>query len=364
MSNSQEEEIARDYICFGNPDVTVIVLDATCLEKNLNLVFQTMELTNNIIVCVNLLDEAKKKSINIDLQKLSTLLGVPVVGTTANKPKTLNKLLEVIIEVCTNKLLIVPNKVKYLPIIEDSILMLSPSVENIIGNKYSYLSRWICLKLIDNNSQIIKSIQDNFNVDFINDEEINNKLIQIESLLSKNDITKDNFRDKIVLSIVGKAENVVFESVSYENPNYNHRSQKIDKILTSKKFGVPIMIIFLGIIFWITTTGANYPSNLLSNLFSIIQEKLVLFLEYIHAPSWFIGVFVDGMYQTLTWVIAVMLPPMAIFFPLFTLLEDLGYLPRIAFNLDNYFKKVCASGKQALTMCMGFGCNAARCCWC
>ena len=113
------------------------------------------------------------------------------------------------------------------------------------------------------------------------------------------------------------------------------------------------MILFLGIIFWLTIIGANYPSTLLSNLFDYIEDKLVYFLEIIHTPSWILNILVYGMYQTVSWVIAVMLPPMAIFFPLFTILEDLGYLPRIAFNLDNYFKKACTTGKQALTMCMG-----------
>lgn len=142
-----------------------------------------------------------------------------------------------------------------------------------------------------------------------------------------------------------------------------YRDQKIDKILTSKKFGIPIMILFLGIIFWLTITGANYPSCLLSDFFGMLQEKLLLLFHTLHAPDWLTGILIDGMFQTVSWVISVMLPPMAIFFPLFTILEDLGYLPRIAFNLDNYFKKACTTGKQALTMCMGFGCNAARCGW-
>lgn len=133
----------------------------------------------------------------------------------------------------------------------------------------------------------------------------------------------------------------------------SNRDRKIDKILTSKKFGIPIMILFLGIVFWLTITGANYPSSLLSDFFNMVQEKLLLVFYTLHAPDWLTGILVEGMFQTVSWVISVMLPPMAIFFPLFTILEDLGYLPRIAFNLDNYFKKACTTGKQALTMCMG-----------
>ena len=136
------------------------------------------------------------------------------------------------------------------------------------------------------------------------------------------------------------------------------RDRKIDKILTSKKYGIPIMIMFLMLIFWITMVGANYPSQFLFNVFDILQNKLIEFTNYINCPEWLSNMLILGVYQTLTWVISVMLPPMAIFFPLFTILEDLGYLPRIAFNMDALFKKACCSGKQMITMCMGFGCNA------
>lgn len=124
MSNSQEEEIARDYICFGDADAIVVIVDATCIERNLNLVFQTLEITDKVVVCVNLLDEAKKKKINIDIDKLSNLLGVPVVGTTARNKKTLNRLTNIIHDICTNKISTNPNKVKYFPVIETSIGLL------------------------------------------------------------------------------------------------------------------------------------------------------------------------------------------------------------------------------------------------
>ena len=142
------------------------------------------------------------------------------------------------------------------------------------------------------------------------------------------------------------------------------RDRKIDRILTSKIFGFPIMLIFLGLIFWITIVGANYPSQALFSLFSWFQEKLIIFSNFINCPEWLSNMLIYGVYQTLTWIISVMLPPMAIFFPLFTFLEDLGYLPRIAFNMDGFFKKCCCTGKQMITMCMGFGCNAAGCVGC
>ena len=172
--------------------------------------------------------------------------------------------------------------------------------------------------------------------------------------MKKNCITDLEIKDKIVSSIVFKAEEVCRSVVIFENSTYKDKDRKIDKILTSKVFGIPIMLAFLGLIFWITITGANYPSQILSNMFGIIEEKLLYIFNTIGVPVWLTNLLVLGMYKTVAWVVAVMLPPMAIFFPLFTLLEDLGYLPRIAFNLDNYFKKAGTTGKQALTMCMRF----------
>jgi len=348
MSNSQEEEIARDYICFAKPDITIVVIDATSLERNLNLVYQTMELTPNVIVCVNLLDEAKKKGISIDFKNLSTTLGVPVVGTIARKKKSLEKLLSIVNEMAIGKIKTIPKLVKYPDNIENHIAELLPEINTLIKN--NYISRWIALKLLENDSKILSSIETNLS--------INLSSTKIKNIIS-NFTINTSFKDILVSTIVEKAEEVNKKVCTFENNNYNMRDRKIDKILTSKKWGIPIMLLFLGVIFWITITGANYPSSLLSNVFAILKEKLIFVFDYLGSPIWLKGILIDGVYTTLSWVIAVMLPPMAIFFPLFTFLEDLGYLPRIAFNLDKCFKKCCTSGKQALTMCMGFGCNAA-----
>jgi len=165
--------------------------------------------------------------------------------------------------------------------------------------------------------------------------------------------------DPSISTIVKMAEEVSKEVVSFEKKNYHQFDRNLDKILTSRLFGLPIMLMLLGIVFWLTIQGANVPSEILAKGLFWIEEQLLFLLNRIHAPQWMCDVFIFGMFRTVAWVISVMLPPMAIFFPLFTLLEDLGYLPRIAFNLDHFFKKACAHGKQALTMCMGFGCNAA-----
>lgn len=359
MSNSQEEEIARDYICFGNPDCTVVVLDATCLERNLNLVYQILEITNKVVVCVNLLDEAKKKGIEIDLDKLSFTLGVPVVGTIARKKKTLNKLMQSVYEVCTEKYSDELFKIKYPEAIENAISIVEKSVKKLLKSSFFTNYRWISLKLLEGNSKIISSIENYLNINLVDNENISCSVNKAKEILEENNINISSFKDIIVSTIMYHSEKISLDVINCKRQNYSVRTNKIDKVLTSKLTGIPIMLLFFALIFWITITGANYPSALLTKFFNYIETKLVLLFEHFNSPLWLIDISVFGLYRTLAWIVAVMLPPMAIFFPLFTILEDLGYLPRIAFNLDNFFRKACTSGKQALTMCMGFGCNAA-----
>ncbi len=275
MSNSQEEEIARDYICFGNPDVTVVVVDATCLERNLNLVYQTLELTSNVVVCVNLLDEAKKKGISIDLNKLSSLLGVPVVGTIARKQKTLNKLLSTINDVASGKLKPLPRLVRYSDNIENCLDILSNPVKDILPDKYKYINRWISLKLIDNDSKILNSIQERLSLNLFT-KDIIDKLNIVKNLIK--DVS--DFKNSLVYSIIAKSEEVSKIARSLKTQNYNNRDRKIDKILTSKLCGIPIMLLFLGIIFWITIVGANYPSQMLFNFFKYVEQYLITRIRF------------------------------------------------------------------------------------
>lgn len=358
MSNSEEEEIARDYICFEKPDATVVVVDSTCLERNLNLLFQIMEITENIILCVNLLDEAEKKKIKIDLEKLSELLGIPVVGTTAKNKKTLDELKNVIYDVSIGKIKPNPIKIIYNTEIEKEINNIKDNIKDItkIENKENRYTdnflRWVSIKLLDGEEKILKSIEKHTKLPIF-DEQIKQVAQNSKINLKTNGINEKNFKDKIVSNILKKAEDICKKVCMFENKNYSKRDRKIDKILTSKKWGIPIMILFLGIIFWITIVGANYPSEMLFSFFNWIQGGLIHLAEITNIPDWISNMLIYGMYQTLTWVISVMLPPMAIFFPLFTFLEDLGYLPRIAFNMDKFFKKACCTGKQMITMCMG-----------
>ncbi|MBR4874421.1 MAG: ferrous iron transporter B [Clostridia bacterium] len=275
LANSAEEEVARDFLCSDEKDAVVVVCDAVCLERNLNLVLQILEITDKTVVCINLIDEARKKKIKIDREKLQKLLGVRVVFTEARSKKGLDELSRAIIETAEEK-----------------------------GEK---------------------------------------------SVVSEK---------KSATETVKLAEEIARQVIKFENEEYDERDRKLDKLLTGK-LGFLVMFLMLLGIFWLTITGSNYPSSVLSSFLFKTEEWLYSGLIYINCPVFICEMLVRGVYRMLIWVVSVMLPPMAIFFPLFTLLEDLGYLPRVAFNLDKCFKKCSACGKQALTMCMGFGCNAA-----
>lgn len=184
-----------------------------------------------------------------------------------------------------------------------------------------------------------------------------NKLYEL-TLKYQDSITTEQ-KDHIVSNIYQKSEELADSVVIKRNNNNVDIDRKLDNILTSKLFGYPIMLLLLGIVLWLTIVGANYPSQALATALFWFQDQLTLLFNFLHAPDWLHGILVLGLYRSMAWVVSVMLPPMAIFFPLFTLLEDLGFLPRVAFNLDRFFKKAGTNGKQALTMSMGFGCNAA-----
>lgn len=357
MAHSAEEEVARNFICFGEPDAIVVVCDGTCLERNLNLVLQTLEISKRVVVCVNLMDEVKRKKITIDLEKLSERLGVPVIGTIARKKSTLDDLLRAVDEVLEKEDNTKKRLITYPDLIETAIGLVQPTIEREVGDKID--SRWLSLKLLDKDQSLVDEIEAYLGADFLENEELNKNLDQAKELFKENEITSDRFKDMVVSTLVVQAEKVCKNIIAMKQDIYKTTDQKIDRVLTSKWAGYPLMLLLLALVFWITITGANYPSQLLSDGLFWVQERLTDFFHYINAPEWLHGALVLGVYRVLAWVVSVMLPPMAIFFPLFTLLEDSGYLPRVAYNLDKPFKCCCACGKQALTMCMGFGCNAA-----
>ena len=357
MAHSVEEEVARNYLCFGEPDAVIVVCDATCLERNLNLVLQTIEISKNVIVCVNLMDEAKRKKIKINLNLLSKKLGVPVISTVAHKKSSLKTLTDTLDKVISKEIVVSPLKIEYPEIIESAIKNIQ---QCLMGYNIKNLdSRWLSLKLLDDDQTLIKETNNYLGFDLLKKKDIKKVVNESKEHLNKNNIDTDKLKDMVVSVIVKKSENICDGVITYEKKNYSSVDRNFDKILTSKYIGYPIMLLMLMVIFWLTITGANYPSAILSNFLFWIQDLLTDIFMYFNAPDWLHGALVLGVYRVLAWVVSVMLPPMAIFFPLFTLLEDSGYLPRVAYNLDKPFKCCSACGKQSLTMCMGFGCNAA-----
>ncbi|HWQ51585.1 MAG TPA: ferrous iron transport protein B [Terriglobales bacterium] len=356
-ANSAEEEIARDFICFGGPDAVVVVADATCLERNLNLVLQTMEITDKAVLCVNLMDEAKKKKIAVDLSLLEERLGVPVVGASARSGQGLAELMERVAAVTDGSFAAKPLRVAYSEEIERAVSSLEPAVSAALEGRVN--ARWVALKLLDGDGSLLRSLENYLGYDLSRDEAVAQALAAARGLLAEAEIPPERLRDLVVTKIVLTCEALGRETVTFGEKEYAQRDRKIDRLLTSKLTGIPIMLALLFGVFWLTITGANVPSGLLAQGLFSLEDNISGILLRAGAPVWLRGILVDGVYKTLAWVVSVMLPPMAIFFPLFTLLEDLGYLPRVAFNLDNFFRKACAHGKQALTMCMGFGCNAA-----
>ena len=346
---SQEEIVARDFICFGNPDAVIVVCDSTCIERNLNLLFQVMELTDNVILCLNLLDEAKKKGIDINKNKLEKILGIPVVLTAARSGYGMDELKETLNTVVHGNYKFNNKPVYYDYEIESMVNSIKDELYEIIP---SINPRWLGLRLIDGDESILTSLNDYTENDILDDlNTIKSKLPDI--------FDKSKIRSHLSKTTYDYAKSISDQVVTVTNSKAFDRDEKIDRIVSSKIFGIPLMLLLLCGVLWLTIQGANYPSEIISNVLFAVEPKIYDLLNSMSFPIWLNEMITYGMYRTLAWVVSVMLPPMAIFFPLFTLLEDLGYLPRVAFNLDHLFKKACCHGKQCLTMCMGFGCNAA-----
>lgn len=314
VAHSAEEEIAREILHSPNIDAIVVVCDATCLERNLILALQILALRRPTVVCVNLLDEARRKGIDVDLSLLEQRLGVRVVGTVARQKGGLDDLLQAL-EALVSAL----EKEHVSSMVTDS-----EDGENSLSDKDNFIT---------GSSRYGGNAEKN-------------------STESEKD--SDNESEQTVLA----AESIYREVCRQKRSKKQDRDRLYDRLFIGKKTAYPIMLALLALVFWITIVGANYPSEWLSAALFFLGNKLGILLQYIGIPDWLYGVLIDGAYRTLAWIVSVMLPPMAIFFPLFTLLEDSGYLPRVAFNLDKPFKRCNSCGKQALTMCMGFGCNA------
>ena len=356
MAHSAEEEVARDYLCFGAPDAVAVVCDASCLERNLNLVLQTMEICPRVAVCINLMDEAVKKGIRIHPDRLSEKLGIPVITTVGRDKKSLRALTEVLQKV-TEMPPVRRIPVTYPAPIEEALALLVPVLQE--RTKRAVNPRWLALRLMDADDTLTAGISSFLGPAFLEDPALLSALDQASSLLAGQGIDAETFQDMVTSSLIRRAEALCTDAVQYTKAPYQFRDWKLDRILTGRLAGYPVMVLLLACLLWLTITGANYPSQALSGLLFRFQDLLTALFHRLHAPDWLHSMLVLGIYRVVAWVVSVMLPPMAIFFPLFTLLEDVGYLPRLAYNLDRPFQCCHACGKQALCMAMGFGCNAA-----
>lgn len=344
-STSEDEEIARDFILFSQPDVTVIVADATRLERNMNLLLQVLQITDRAVLCVNLLDEARRNKIEINLNALSRRLGIPVVGASARSGQGIDELLKTMRAVATGEIKCTPYRKSSLP---EHTAHLVAELEQAVGRYYPDVpnKQWIAYRLIEDDPSVTSQFSH---------PDLLSKAREVHLVIG------DNFHDQWTEAIYADAYRICSEVVvqAYAGGRLP-LDVRLDRILTSRRWGFPIMLLLLGGVFWLTIIGSNVPSQFLSDiLVGYLYPLLKTAMEHLSAPWWLSGFLIDGVYLSTVWVVSVMLPPMAIFFPLFTLLEDFGYLPRVAFNLDELFRRCGAHGKQALTMSMGFGCNAA-----
>ena len=288
-AHSEEERAAREFLVSGQACAVVLVADAGCLERSLILALQVLEVQKNAILCLNLMDEAAKKGIEIDVDALERELGIPVIPCAARQGKGLHELEAAIRRAAADENETHPTAIRY------------PAM----------------------------------------DEEL----------------TEEQRDDIATAAAALRAEEIALTCVRQPECACA-RDDRADDVILSRRLGVPLMLLLLAGVFYITLFGANVPSEWLSTHLLALGTPFAGALAKLGLPPFFVSMLTDGLWRVLATVVSVMLPPMAIFFPLFTLLEDAGYLPRVAFQLDHAFQCARASGKQSLTMCMGFGCNA------
>lgn len=357
-ARSEEERVARELICFGGHDGVIVVCDALCLKRNLALVLQILEYTPRVSVCVNLLDEAEKKNVCYDLEALSEVLGVPVCGCSAKKKRGLEALMEK-----TQAYLALPQApkepcVRYAAPLEEAITCLTETLEALDVSE-ALPARFAAVRLLCDDEEMIRALEKYTACAFSSDPAVQETLQKQRERLEKQGFAdSEDIADAVSTSFVQTAEALAQRACLSEGSAYSRADRRLDRLLMGR-FSYPLLLLFLGFIFWLTVEGANVPSAFLSKHLLGFEPVLYSFLRACGLPVLLCDMLACGAYRVTAWVVSVMLPPMAIFFPLFTLLEDMGFLPRLAFDLDKCFHICRACGKQALTMCMGFGCNAA-----
>ncbi|MBW3555049.1 MAG: ferrous iron transport protein B [Gemmatimonadetes bacterium] len=376
QAGSADEEVARDFILFGRPDVTVVVVDATRLERNLNLVLQILEITDRVVVCLNLMDEAERHGVAVDPKRLENELGVPVVPAVARSGEGMDELLKAVEDVALRRRRTRPFRIEtHAPEVERAVGDLLPAVQRAFPGVAN--PRWVALRLLNADEAVEQAVRDG-ELGHLEDTDgpvpeglaagtfqpppAQDAVREVLDTASRLRWTlRTDFHDAFTERLYAAAENIAAASQKRGLRAAGAKlDARLDAMLTSRWLGFPLMLAILAIVFWLTIAGANVPSQMLATLLiDTVHPWLKATAAAIGTPWWLSGFLFDGIYLGTAWVVSVMLPPMAIFFPLFTLLEDFGYLPRVAFNLDSMFRRVGAHGKQALTMSMGFGCNAA-----
>ena len=368
QASSSDEEVARDFILFGRPDVTIAVVDATRLERNLNLVLQILDISDRVVVYLNLIDEARRHGIAIDAARLESLLGVPVVSGVARSKIGIDDLIEAAHGVAVGDTHPTPCRITRFPTaVEQAVTSLASVVTETFPSLPS--ARWVSQRLLNADDAVVEAVRSG-ELGQLGDDTVGPTPTEVTSTARTAVLNAaqrlrwelpTDFHDTMTERTYGVAQGIAEQAQlrGLKRAGFDF-DRTVDHVLTSRWFGFPLMLLILASVFWVTIEGANVPSAMLATLLiDTAHPVLKGFGETVGLPWWVNGFLFDGIYLATAWVVSVMLPPMAIFFPIFTLLEDFGYLPRVAFNLDGLFRRAGAHGKQALTMCMGFGCNAA-----
>ncbi len=350
LSDTAEERAARDTLCNADYDCVVCVCDATRLERGLILALQITEITNKAVLCINCMDAARQQGITIDTKRLSMMLGIPVIAVTARQKRSLLPLMDAVMGQAAMSRAC-GTEIRYPQIAERSIATAIEPIAAALPAERRYLARWLAVHMLMPDAQMrisaeaeqMQSVQEGIRCG--------------RALLHEGKMTARQYEKLIAATVILRASGICAKVVS-QSPKAKQREYRIDRVVTSKRRGWCIMAALLFFVFWLTASAANVPSALLFDVFEHCCNTLAGAANRCDVPQWLSGALIDGALRGTCRVVSVMLPPMAIFFPLFTLLEDSGLLPRIAFNADAAFAKCHACGKQSLTMAMGFGCNA------
>ena len=357
LAQTAEERAARTFLCSGASAGAVAVCDATCLERGLDLALQVLELQPRTVVCVNLLDEGARKGLRVDLEALSRAMGVPVAGTSAGREEGLEELMGRVAEVVGGTRPPEPVEVRYPPVVEFAVASLLPLLREKLAGRLP--ARWLALRLLEGDGELLDGLASSLAWDPRTDGALAPALAKARGELARSGLGPEALGPALAAGRRERAEALAGLAVQAEETAKADRDRRLDRVLTHRIAGPLLLLLLLAGALWLTIQGANWPSAWLSAGLFRLGDWLGEVLLALGAPPWLYGILIEGAWRVLAWVVGVMLPPMAIFFPLFTLLEDLGYLPRAAFLLDHAFQGAKACGKQALTMCMGLGCNAA-----